>query len=66
MRPEQVLAYALRPSSASPAVGYLPLHNEQQKELVDAAFAPFSVNVVTAIEQPPQRTERPARAAART
>ena len=66
MRPEQVLAYALRPSSAAPAVGYLSDHNQQQKELLNAAFAPFSVNVVTAIEQPPQRTERPARAAART
>ena len=27
-----------RGSSASPAVGYLQLHNEQQKELVDAAL----------------------------
>jgi 2-oxoglutarate dehydrogenase E1 component len=38
MRPEQMLSYALRPSSSSPAVGYLSLHNEQQKELVAAAF----------------------------
>ncbi|HUL96182.1 MAG TPA: 2-oxoglutarate dehydrogenase E1 component, partial [Usitatibacter sp.] len=37
MRPEQTLSYAGRKSSASPAVGYLQLHNEQQKALVDAA-----------------------------
>lgn len=34
----QSLGYALRPSSASPAVGYLAKHNFQQKELVEAAF----------------------------
>ena len=34
----QTLSYALRPSSASPAVGYLAKHNEQQKELIDAAL----------------------------
>jgi 2-oxoglutarate dehydrogenase E1 component len=34
----QILGYALRPSSASPAVGYLAKHNFQQKELVEAAF----------------------------
>ena len=38
MRSNQVLGYALRPSSASPAVGYLAKHNFQQKELVAAAF----------------------------
>jgi 2-oxoglutarate dehydrogenase E1 component len=37
-RPDQVLGYALRPSSASPAVGYLAKHSLQQKELVAAAF----------------------------
>jgi 2-oxoglutarate dehydrogenase E1 component len=37
-RHDQVLGYALRPSSASPAVGYLAKHNLQQKELVAAAF----------------------------
>jgi 2-oxoglutarate dehydrogenase E1 component len=39
MRPDQTLSYALRPSSASPAVGYLSKHNEQQKELVNAALS---------------------------
>jgi 2-oxoglutarate dehydrogenase E1 component len=38
MRDDQQLSYALRPSSASPAVGYLAKHNEQQKTLVDAAL----------------------------
>ena len=36
--PTQKLSYALRPSSASPAAGYLALHNEQQKAVVDAAL----------------------------
>ena len=36
--PTQKLSYALRPSSASPAVGHLALHNEQQKAVVDAAL----------------------------
>ena len=38
MLPTQKLSYALRPSSASPAAGYLALHNEQQKAVVDAAL----------------------------
>jgi 2-oxoglutarate dehydrogenase E1 component len=38
MRDDQQLTYALRPSSASPAVGYLAKHIEQQKALVDAAL----------------------------
>jgi 2-oxoglutarate dehydrogenase E1 component len=33
------LAYAGRPASASPAVGYYAKHIEQQKALIDAAFA---------------------------
>jgi 2-oxoglutarate dehydrogenase E1 component len=37
-RPDQVLGDALRPSSASPAAGYLVKHNEQQNELIVAAF----------------------------
>jgi 2-oxoglutarate dehydrogenase E1 component len=35
----QKLAYAGRPASASPAVGYYAKHIEQQKALIDAAFA---------------------------
>jgi 2-oxoglutarate dehydrogenase E1 component len=54
MREDQVLGYAMRPSSASPAVGYQSLHNEQQKELVDAAFRPLADNLV----QPVQGTGR--------
>jgi 2-oxoglutarate dehydrogenase E1 component len=38
LRPEQKLRYALRPSSASPAGGYLALHNQRQKTVVDAAL----------------------------
>jgi 2-oxoglutarate dehydrogenase E1 component len=34
-----VLYYAGRPISASPAVGYLAKHLEQQKQLVEDAFA---------------------------
>ncbi len=32
------LDYALRPSSAAPAAGYLAVHQEQQKAVVEAAF----------------------------
>ncbi len=46
MRDDQILGYALRPSSASPAVGYLSLHNEQQKEVVNAAFREITDNYV--------------------
>jgi 2-oxoglutarate dehydrogenase E1 component len=35
----QKLGYAGRPASASPAVGYYAKHIEQQKALIDAAFA---------------------------
>jgi 2-oxoglutarate dehydrogenase E1 component len=35
----QKLAYAGRPASASPAVGYFAKHAEQQKALIQAAFA---------------------------
>lgn len=39
MRPNQKLRYALRPSSAAPAVGYASLHEEQRRAFLDAAFA---------------------------
>ena len=38
MLPGQKLGYAGRAASASPAVGYAHLHQEQQKALIDAAF----------------------------
>ena len=38
LRPDQVLTAAQRKSAASPAVGYLALHNQQQKDLIDAAL----------------------------
>ncbi len=40
MQPKAVLAYAGRPVSASPAVGYMAKHMQQQKQLVEDAFAP--------------------------
>ncbi len=40
MRSGMKLGYALRPSSASPAAGYLATHNEQQKAVIEAAFRP--------------------------
>ncbi|MBM3347624.1 MAG: 2-oxoglutarate dehydrogenase E1 component, partial [Betaproteobacteria bacterium] len=50
MRPDQILAHAMRPSSASPAAGYLSLHNEQQKELINAAYAPVTDNLVLPVQ----------------
>ena len=43
----QRLGYAGRAASASPAVGYAHLHQEQQKALVDAAFARLKGYVLT-------------------
>jgi len=37
---EQVLAYAGRPISASPAVGYAAKHNAEQKQIIEDALAP--------------------------
>jgi 2-oxoglutarate dehydrogenase E1 component len=50
MRPDQILGYALRSSAASPAVGYLSLHLEQQKEVINAAFADITDNVVLPVQ----------------
>ena len=38
LRPDQELGYALRPSSASPAAGYLAKHKFKQNQLIEAAF----------------------------
>jgi 2-oxoglutarate dehydrogenase E1 component len=46
MKPGQKLAYAGRPASASPAVGYYSKHTEQQKSLLDTAFAKLKENVI--------------------
>ncbi|MES2016407.1 MAG: 2-oxoglutarate dehydrogenase E1 component [Pseudomonadota bacterium] len=43
----QRLAYAGRPASASPAVGYSDKHNAQQKELLDTAFAKLKGFILT-------------------
>ena len=40
MRKGMRLDYALRPSSAAPAAGYLAVHLEQQKAVIEAAFRP--------------------------
>ena len=39
LKPGQTLSAAQRKSSASPAVGYLQLHNQQQRDLIDAALS---------------------------
>ncbi len=39
IKAEQVLLYAGRPVSASPAVGYMSWHTKQQNELVESAFS---------------------------
>ncbi len=62
MRSDQVLAYAMRASSASPAVGYTSLHNEQQKELVNAAFAPLTDNLVRPVQGTGRATRKSRRA----
>jgi 2-oxoglutarate dehydrogenase E1 component len=47
MQEGQKLGYAGRAASASPAVGYSHLHTEQQKALVEAAFAKLKGFVLT-------------------
>jgi len=38
MKSNQIIGYALRPSSASPSVGYLAKHKLQHREVIEAAF----------------------------
>ena len=38
LQPKQKLIYSLRKSSASPAVGYLALHNKSQNEIISFAL----------------------------
>lgn len=47
----QQLIYAGRESTASPAAGYLVVHNEQQSQLVNAALAPLDKNKTYIVEQ---------------
>jgi 2-oxoglutarate dehydrogenase E1 component len=47
MQPGQKLGYSGRAASASPAVGYSHLHQEQQKSLVEGAFAKLKGFVLT-------------------
>ena len=47
MESGQKLAYAGRPPSASPAVGYYYKHMQQQKELLAAAFGKLKGSVIT-------------------
>jgi len=47
MREGQKLGYAGRAASASPAVGYAHLHQEQQKSLIEAAFGKLKGYVLT-------------------
>ncbi|HEX2012096.1 MAG TPA: 2-oxoglutarate dehydrogenase E1 component, partial [Roseateles sp.] len=43
----QKLGYAGRPASASPAVGYAHLHQDQQKALLEQAFAKLKGFILT-------------------
>jgi 2-oxoglutarate dehydrogenase E1 component len=47
MLPGQKLGYSGRAASASPAVGYAHLHQEQQKALVEGAFGKLKGFVLT-------------------
>ncbi|QPF74925.1 2-oxoglutarate dehydrogenase E1 component [Roseateles sp. DAIF2] len=47
MQDGQKLGYAGRPASASPAVGYAHLHQEQQKALLEQAFAKLKGFILT-------------------
>ena len=60
MRADQTLSYSLRPSSASPAVGYSSKHAEQQKELVEAALTWESAAVKKSAQAQMGELARPA------
>ncbi|MDD2728387.1 2-oxoglutarate dehydrogenase E1 component [Malikia sp.] len=47
MKPGQKLGYSGRAASASPAVGYSHLHQDQQKALIEGAFAKLKGFVLT-------------------
>jgi len=47
MEAGQRLAYAGRPASAAPAVGYADKHNAQQKELLETAFSKLKGFILT-------------------
>jgi 2-oxoglutarate dehydrogenase E1 component len=47
MESGQKLAYAGRPASAAPAVGYADKHNAQQKELLETAFSKLKGFILT-------------------
>ena len=47
MQEGQKLGYAGRPASASPAVGYAHLHQEQQKALLDQAYGKLKGFILT-------------------
>jgi len=47
LEPGQRLAYAGRPASASPAVGYYDKHYAQQKELLETAFSKLKGFILT-------------------
>ena len=47
LKPNQKVAYAGRPASASPAVGYYDKHYAQQKELLDTAFSKLKGFILT-------------------
>ncbi len=56
LREDQVLGYALRPSSASPAVGHPALHEEQSRALIAAAFDSITVSYRKMSSLPRSRT----------
>jgi len=53
--PNQEISYATRPPSASPAVGYLQKHLEQQKAIIDTAL---SIDVESSMGMPKVKKEK--------